>query len=131
MGAALGLVGIQPINGFNTQQAAVFLTLFGRPGLSYHCIAVAQAEAPYLGVGDIDIVGAGQQAFLPEESVALVHDLKYSSQAHIEAYLRFRWGHKSLELGQQLLPAQVSEVFYSLGFGQGHQLLSSFQFEFC
>ena len=57
---ALGGFGVLAVDGFNAQEAKVFLALLWRTYLPDHFVPRAQAEAPYLALANVNVVWCGE-----------------------------------------------------------------------
>ena len=75
--AVLELVGAGAVDPLDAHQAEVALALLGGADLAGDGVAVAEAEAADLGLGDIDVArGAVAGGDLAQEAVAFVHGLE-------------------------------------------------------
>ena len=79
---------VDAVHGLDPQQAAVLLAFDRRTGGAADAIPDAQAEAADLGRGDVDVVGARQQAVAAHEAVALVDDVEDAGGVDVAGALR-------------------------------------------
>ena len=66
--------GSRAVDGLDADEAEVSLAVLGGPDLSGDVVAGPEAEAPDLGLGDVDVAGAGVAAVGLEEAVAVAGD---------------------------------------------------------
>ncbi len=76
VGAALGRLRIQAVDGVHPQEAVVLLGVLGRADGAHDVVTGAQGEATDLGLGDVNVAEAGAQAVGAEEAVAIGGDLQ-------------------------------------------------------
>src|SRR5207248_2465250 len=76
VGAALGHLGVEAIDGLHAQQAVILLGVLGGPDLARDHVARAQAKAADLGERDVDVVGPREEARAAQEAEALVDRLE-------------------------------------------------------
>ena len=74
--AALGDLGLDPVDAVDPQQAPVLLLVLRLAGLAGDAVAGAQAEATDLRRGDVDVLRRGHDAVDAQEAEALVDDLE-------------------------------------------------------
>ena len=79
VGALFGGFSVKAVDRFYAQKAVVFLAFFGLAHLAEDHIAWTQAEAAYLALAYIDVIGAGQVALHTHEAEPVVHDVKDAS----------------------------------------------------
>ena len=87
VGPPLGDLRIEAVDRLDAQQAEVLLALLGRAHLAGDHVARAQAEAANLRLGDVDVVGAGQEALLAQEAEAVLDDLQHAAAEDVALLL--------------------------------------------
>ena len=118
VGAGAGLLRLDAVDGLDADEAEVALAVLGRADLAGDGVAGAEHEASDLGLRDVDVAGAGAQAVLSQEAVAVAHDLQEAGRQNEALPLR-----DSLEDAQgELLPAE-SAVLQAQAAGQVYQLI--------
>ena len=102
VGARARLLRLHAVDRLHADQAEVALAILRRPHLAGDGVAGAQHEAPDLGLRDVHVAGAGPQAVLSQEAVAVAHDLQQAGGQHEALAL----GHGLQDAQGQLLPAE-------------------------
>ena len=74
VGAVLGGLGLEAVDGFDADEAVVAFALLGGADLADNVVAGAEVEAADLGLGDVDVALGGLAAGLAEEAVAVPGD---------------------------------------------------------
>ena len=122
VGAGAGQLRVGAVDGLDADQAKVALALLGGAHLPGNLVAGAQAEASDLRLGDVDVAGAGAEALLAQEAVAVADDLEQASGQHVPLAL----GEGLQQVEDDLLPpqgaildahlmGQIDQLFLGLG----------------
>jgi len=76
VGAALGSLRVEAVDGVDAQQAEVLLGVLRLADGAHHVIAGAQGEAADLGLRDVDVADARPHALRAQEAVAVVRHVE-------------------------------------------------------
>ena len=85
-GAALGSLGVEPVDGLDLEEAVVLLVVARGADLAGDVIAGAEGEAAQVGLRDVDVVRSGEEGFAAEEAVVtVVGDLEEAAGEEVAA----------------------------------------------
>ena len=110
-------LGVRTIHRLDADEAEIALALLGRTHLPRHLVPGAQPEPAYLRLRDIHVAGAGTQALLTQEAVAVANDLQQAGGKHVPLTL----GDGLQQVEDYLLPSQGA-ILHAHFMGQLDQL---------
>src|SRR5205823_1651064 len=83
----LGDFGIETVHGLYAEQTVVLFIIFRLADLAGDHVTRAQAKAPNLGLGNVDVGRTWKKAVFAEESVAIFDDLEDATAKEIPLLL--------------------------------------------
>ena len=120
-------VWINAVDRLDAEEAIVLFSVLGGPHLPRHVVARAQAEAPNLGLGDVDIVDPVAEPIVPQEAVSVIDQLQDTAADDLHLTIR---AHRQEPEYQLLLFHVTAAVDVGL-FGQINQLVSALLLQVC
>ena len=83
-------LGIDAVDGLDSQQAEELLIVLRRPHLTTDPIAGAQSESADLRLRDVDVIGSRKESLAPQEPETIFDDLQDAVAEDLAVLLRLR-----------------------------------------